>query len=88
MLICVKYKFLIKILTFSISISISQVQSHSLKRSQVPENSFISSMPIVDGFYRIVGPNGGELFPGVPCVDIAQDDLFRSVLNSLILKIY
>lgn len=52
----------------------------------MPENSFISSIPIVDGFYRIVGPNGGELFPGVPCVDIAQDDLFRSVLNSLILK--
>ncbi len=44
---------------------------------KVPENSFISSVPVVEGFYRIVGPNGGELFPGVPCVDIAQEDLFR-----------
>ncbi len=48
---------------------------------QVPANSFVSSMPVVDGFYRIVGPNGGELFPGVSCVDIAQDDLFRFVGN-------
>lgn len=44
---------------------------------KVPENSFISSVPVVDGYYRIVGPNGGELFPGVPCVDIAKDDLIR-----------
>ena len=54
--------------------------SHVLKLLivfQVPENSFISSVPIVDGYYRIVGPNGAELFPGVPCVDIAQEDLFR-----------
>ena len=44
---------------------------------RVPENSFISSIPVTEGYYRIVGPNGGELFPGVPCVDIAQEDLFR-----------
>jgi hypothetical protein len=45
--------------------------------SKVPENSFVSSVPVVDGFYRIVGPNGGEIFPGVPCVDIAKEDLVR-----------
>ena len=44
---------------------------------RVPDNSFVSSVPVVEGFYRIVGPNGAELFPGVPCVDIAQEDLFR-----------
>lgn len=44
---------------------------------RVPDNSFISSMPVTEGYYRIVGPNGAELFPGVPCVDIAQEDLFR-----------
>jgi hypothetical protein len=45
-----------------------------------PENSFVSSVPVVEGFYRMVGPNGGELFPGVPCVDIAKADLIRSCL--------
>lgn len=44
---------------------------------KVPDNSFISSVPVAEGYYRVVGPNGAELFPGVPCVDIAQEDLFR-----------
>lgn len=44
---------------------------------RVPDNSFISTVPVAEGYYRIVGPNGAELFPGVPCVDIAVEDLFR-----------
>ena len=44
---------------------------------KVPENSFVSSVPVVEGFYRMVGPNGGELFPGVTCVDISKEDLVR-----------
>ena len=44
---------------------------------RVPESSFISSVPVAEGFYRMVGPNGGELFPGVACVDIAKEDLIR-----------
>lgn len=48
----------------------------SLSR-RVPDNSFISTVPVAEGYYRIVGPSGGELFPGVPCVDIAVEDLFR-----------
>jgi hypothetical protein len=44
---------------------------------KVPDNSFVSSVQVAEGYYRIVGPNGAELFPGVPCVDIAQEDLFR-----------
>ena len=44
---------------------------------KVPDNSFVSSMQVAEGYYRIVGPNGAELFPGVPCVDISQEDLFR-----------
>ena len=47
----------------------------------VPEHSFVSSVPVVEGFYRMVGPNGGELFPGVPCVDISKDDLTRSLFE-------
>jgi hypothetical protein len=47
----------------------------------VPANSFVSSVPVVEGFYRMVGPNGGELFPGVPCVDIAQVDLIRCLFD-------
>lgn len=45
--------------------------------AKVPEHSFISSVPVAEGYYRIVGPNGGELFPGVPCVDVFQEDLFK-----------
>lgn len=45
--------------------------------ARVPTGSFVSSVPVVEGYYRIVGPNGSELFPGVPCVDVFQDDLFR-----------
>ncbi len=45
--------------------------------AKVPVNSFISSVPVVEGFYRIVGSNGGELFPGVPCVDVSKEDLFK-----------
>lgn len=52
----------------------------------VPANSFVSSTPVSEGFYRIVGPSGGELFPGVPCVDIAKEDLIRFVLMMKFLK--
>ena len=45
--------------------------------AKVPVNSFISSVPVVEGFYRIVGSNGGELFPGVLCVDVSKEDLFK-----------
>jgi hypothetical protein len=43
----------------------------------VPAKAFISSVPITEEFFRMVGPNGGELFPGVPCVDIAKVDLLK-----------
>ena len=42
-----------------------------------PAKAFISSVPVTEEFYRMVGPNGSELFPGVPCVDIAKVDLLR-----------
>lgn len=45
--------------------------------AQAPDNAYISSTPIADGYYRIVGANGSELFPGVPCVDISQADLLK-----------
>ena len=45
--------------------------------SQVPSHSFISASPVAEGYYRMVGPNGSELLPGVPCVDVALSDLLR-----------
>ena len=45
--------------------------------AKVPVNSFVSSVPVVDGYYRIVSQDGAELFPGVQCVDIAKEDLFK-----------
>jgi len=39
--------------------------------------SYVSSTPVCPGFYRVVGPNGGELFPGVPCVDVSTMDLVK-----------
>jgi hypothetical protein len=45
--------------------------------SKVPAKAFVSSVPVTEGFYRMVGVNGCELFPGVPCVDIAKADLLR-----------
>ena len=45
--------------------------------SRVPAKAFVSSMPVAESYYRMVGPNGSELFPGVPCVDIAKVDLLR-----------
>lgn len=45
--------------------------------AKVPPKAFVSSVPITDGFYRMVGANGSELFPGVPCVDIAKADLLK-----------
>ena len=44
---------------------------------RAPAKAFISSVPISEGYYRLVGPNGSELFPGVPCVDIAKADLVK-----------
>jgi len=45
--------------------------------AHAPAKAFISSVPVTEGYYRMVGPNGSELFPGVPCVDIAKADLLR-----------
>jgi len=45
--------------------------------SRVPANAFISSSPVCDGLYRLVGQGGSELFPGVPCVDIKESDLLK-----------
>jgi hypothetical protein len=45
--------------------------------AKAPVGSYISSIPVVEGFYRIVGPNGAELFSGVPCVDISLHDLLK-----------
>jgi hypothetical protein len=45
--------------------------------ARAPAKAFISSVPITEGYYRMVGPNGSELFPGVPCVDIAKADLLK-----------
>lgn len=39
--------------------------------------SYISSIPVCPGYYRVVGPNGGELFPGVQCVDVGERDLLK-----------
>jgi hypothetical protein len=45
--------------------------------ARAPAKAFISSVPVTEGYYRMVGPNGSELFPGVPCVDIAKADLVK-----------
>ena len=45
--------------------------------ARAPAKAFISSVPVTEGYYRMVGPNGSELFPGVPCVDIAKADLLK-----------
>ena len=45
--------------------------------SQIPAGAFVSSTPVYEGTYRMVGKDSGELLPGVPCVDIAEEDLFR-----------
>ena len=45
--------------------------------SKVPAGAFISATPVVPGYFRLVGPDGSELLPGVPCVDIAQEDLWK-----------
>ena len=45
--------------------------------AKAPAKAFVSSVPVTEGYYRMVGPNGSELFPGVPCVDIAKADLLR-----------
>lgn len=45
--------------------------------AHAPAKAFISSVPVTEGYYRMVGPNGSELFPGVPCVDIAKADLIK-----------
>jgi len=45
--------------------------------SKVPANAFISSSPVCEGVYRMVGDGGRELFPGVPCVDISETDLLK-----------
>lgn len=45
--------------------------------SRVPANAFISSSPVCEGLYRLVGQGGSELFSGVPCVDIRESDLLK-----------
>ena len=45
--------------------------------ARVPAKAFVSSVAVAEGFYRMVGPNGSELFPGVPCVDIAKAELMK-----------
>ena len=45
--------------------------------SKVAANSFISSTPVAEGYYRLVGPGSAELLPGVPSVDISVADLLR-----------
>ena len=45
--------------------------------ARAPAKAFVSSVAVTEGYYRMVGPNGSELFPGVPCVDIAKGDLLR-----------
>ena len=44
---------------------------------KVPPNAFISSAPVCEDMYRLVGEGGSELFPCVPCVDIKGSDLLR-----------
>ena len=44
---------------------------------KVPPNAFISSQPVCEGVYRLVGHGASELFPGVPCVDIRARDLLK-----------
>jgi len=49
--------------------------------ARAPAGAYVSATPVYPGYYRIVGPNGGELFPGVPCVDVAAQDLLRHSNN-------
>ena len=45
--------------------------------AKVPGNSFVCAEPVVKGVYRLHGPEQGELFPGVPFVDILASDLMK-----------
>lgn len=45
--------------------------------SKVPANAFIASDPVAEGYYRMVGQGGGELLPGVACVDISLSDMLK-----------
>jgi len=45
--------------------------------AKVPFNSFVCAEPVVKGVYRLHGPDQGEIFPGVPFVDIKASDLMK-----------
>ena len=45
--------------------------------AKAPIYSFVSADPVVKGVYRLYGPDQGELFPGVPSVDIKESDLLK-----------
>lgn len=45
--------------------------------ARAPAGAFISAEPVCPGFHRVVGPDGAELFPGVPCLDVSVHDLLR-----------
>lgn len=45
--------------------------------ARVPKYSYIAEKPVADGYYRLLGPNSTELFPGVPSIDISARDLMK-----------
>jgi len=45
--------------------------------AKVPMYSFVSAEASTPGVYRLYGPDQGELFPGVPSVDIKESDLLK-----------
>lgn len=45
--------------------------------AKVPRHSYIAEKPVADGYYRLLGPNSTELFPGVPSIDISVRDLLK-----------
>jgi len=52
--------------------------------ARVPKYSYIAEKPVAEGYYRLLGPNSTELFPGVPSIDISARDLlkFANVVKS------
>jgi hypothetical protein len=45
--------------------------------ARVPKYSYIAEKPVAEGYYRLLGPNSTEIFPGVPSIDISARDLLK-----------
>jgi len=51
--------------------------------AKAPQNTFVNVTPVCEGMHRLFGPEGAEIFPGIPCIDVATTDLlkFANVLS-------